>query len=559
MIARRLFAIRNRYDASASDEKLALLRQLEGRQFRTATDIRRLHSALCFIRAFPDAPGHYRLARRALAAMEARVEALSRAERAKLTDSGIIGTPVHYEFSYEVARWLARRAPGAVSIDWEDTQGPPGLEEILAQLIQPAEDEYFDSGLVSAREWIKLASAETAGTDFDWLLAQLKEPRLASIWAQLYDATELWLAWDLGGARFSKSLNAFPVKQIACRKNGMRRPSTSVKQEIMRPFESVTRLSPREGARLIDVAMASLAVRHRETLHFNYANPREIYLADAGEGISIAIFGLQNRHRYPLECTMGYLILSNGVPIGYGGGSILFKQNNIGLNIFDEYRGSEAAFLWLQVMRAYHHVTGCTRYIANAYQFGAGNDEALKSGAFWFYYRLGYRPVEKGVRKLAEREFAKIRRNRNYRSAIKTLKRLASCDMHLTLPGARQSDLIDERWFETISMLATKELAAAGGRTRKAAADHVAYQLAENIGIRSFNSWSAAEKNAFRRIAPIAASTNPQHWSADAKRSMRELLRAKGGESEAKFARLLSQHQPFLSALRRACRRADLE
>jgi hypothetical protein len=40
---------------------------------------------------------------------------------------------------------------------------------------------------------------------------------------------------------------------------------------------------------------------------------------------------------------------------------------------------------------------------------------------------------------------------------------------------------------------------------------------------------------------------------------MRELLRAKGGESEAKFARLLSQHQPFLSALRRACRRADLE
>ena len=310
---------------------------------------------------------------------------------------------------------------------------------------------------------------------------------------------------------------------------------------------------------MIDVAMASLAVRHRETFHFNHANPREVYLADVGEGLSIALFGLQKRYRYPLECTMGYLILSNGVPIGYGGASVLFKQNNIGINIFDEYRGSEAAFLWVQVMRAYNHVTGCTRFIANAYQFGAGNDEALRSGAFWFYYRLGYRPVERAIRKLAQREFAKIRRNKNHRSDIKTLRRLASCDMHLTLPGARPSDLVDERWFETISMLATKVLAAAGGRTRKAAAKRVAAQLAKDVGIRSFAGWSAAERSAFRRIAPIATAANPKIWSADAKRSMRELLRAKGGDSEAKYARLLGQHQPFLAALRKACRRADVE
>jgi hypothetical protein len=559
MIARRLFAIRNRYDVSASAEKLTLLKELGDKNFSKAAEITQLHSALCFIRAFPDSARHYRLARKELGSMERRVAALSRAERAKLTDSGIIGTPVHYEYSYEVANWLGKKAAGAVSIDWGESQDPAGLEEILAQLIQPAEDEYFDSGLVSAREWIELAATKTPGTDFDWLIAQLKEPRLAPVWAQLYNATQLWLAWDLSGARFSKSLNAFPVKQLAFRKNGMRKPSASVKQEIMRPFESVTRLTPRDGARLIDVAMASLAVRHRETMHFNYANSHEVYLADAGEGISIAIFGLQNRHRYPLECTMGYLILSNGVPIGYGGGSILFKQNNIGLNIFDEYRGSEAAFLWVQVMRAYHHVTGCTRYIANAYQFGAGNNEALKSGAFWFYYRLGYRPVEKDVRRLAQRESAKIRRNKNYRSDIKTLRRLASCDMHLTLPGARQSDLIDERWFETISMLATKELAAAGGRTHKTAANSVASQLADDIGIHSFNKWSAAEKNAFKRIAPIAASTKPRNWPAAAKRSLRELLRAKGGDSEANYARLLGQHQRFLSALRKACRRADSE
>ena len=97
--------------------------------------------------------------------------------------------------------------------------------------------------------------------------------------------------------------------------------------------------------------MASLAVRHRETNHFNCANPNEVYLADAGKGVSIAVFGLREEHRYPLECTMGFLILSNGVPVGYGGTSALCRQANTGINIFDEYRGSEAPYLWIQVMR----------------------------------------------------------------------------------------------------------------------------------------------------------------------------------------------------------------
>jgi hypothetical protein len=555
MIDRRLFAIRNRYDASASGEKLTLLKQLEGKRFTKAADIRRLHSALCFIRAFPESRTHHRLAHRELARMERRVDRLASSEQSKLADTGIVGTPVHYCFSYEVATWLEGRARGSVSIDWRE-HDPSSLDEILTHLLQPSEDEYFDGGQVSGREWIELASANSKGTDFDWLLAQLKESRFASIWAELYNAAELWLTWDLRGARLSKSLNAFPVKNVSYRRNGMRKPAAAAKKEIMRPLESITRLTPRAGSRLIDVAMASLAVRHRETNHFNHANPREVYLADVGEGISIAIFGLQQRYRYPLECTMGYLILGNGVPLGYGGGSILFRQNNIGINIFDEYRGSEAAFLWIQVMRVYHHITGCTRYIANAYQFGAGNDEALKSGAFWFYYRLGYRPVSKDIRKLAKRESAKLGRNSSYRSDIKTLRRLASCDMHLTLPGARQSDLVDERWFETISMLATKELAAAGGRTRKTAARRVAAQLATDLGIRSFAGWSAAERRAFERIAPIAAAANPKNWSKEAKRSMRELLRAKGGDHEASYARLLGLHKTFLVALRKACRRA---
>ena len=456
-------------------------------------------------------------------------DARHKAAAAGLRDA--LEEPIHYSFSFPVARWLARRCPGELSIDWDEFDDTSRLDELLARILHPAEDEYFDSGWVSSREWIDMARAGTNGTDFDWLMAQLGSKRLRPFWNQLYDAAEIPLAWDLSRSRFSKARNVLKVGHVRTRERGMRQRPRSPKQEIMRPLAKMRPLSAREGARLIDIAMASLAVRYRETYHFNYANPREVYLADVGEGVSVAVFGLLAEHRFPLECTMGYLILSNGVPIGYGGSSVLFKQVNTGVNIFDEFRGSEAAFLWTQVMRVYHSLVGCTRFIANPYQFGAGNTEALKSGAFWFYYRLGYRPVLPDVRKLAQREDARIRRDRNYRSNIKTLRKLASCDMHLSLPGARAAELFDEQWIETSSMLATDYLGKAGGNARQESGP----------------------------LAPFVAVAQPAHWSARDKRLTHQLLQAKLGEHEAHYARLLCKHDKLLISLKKACKRADSE
>ncbi len=552
----RLFNIRNRFDNAASLEKLELLRLLNDIEIRRCPGLERLHTALCFIRAFPDTLAHYREARSQLASFEERVSRLGVAARSGLWDSGIVGTPIHYSFSFDVASWMRRRVAGAVSIDWSEMLDTSRLDELLVHLLLPSEDDYFDSGFVSSKEWIDLAAASSDGTDFDWLLAQLRQEHFVSIWSELYNAADLPLVWDLRGAALSKSQNTMPVRAIQARGRGMRKRVRTVKREIMRPIDSLRRLSVRAGSRLIDVAMASLAVRHRETNHFNHANPKEVYLADVGEGVSIAVFGLQQRYRYPLECTMGYLILSNGVPVGYGGASSLFRQVNTGINIFDEYRGSEASFLWIQVMRMYHHLVGCKRFIANAYQFGSENSEALKSGAFWFYYRLGYRPVLPAVRKLAQRESARIRRDKSYRSDLSTLRHLASCDMHLVLPGARAGDLFEERWLETSSMLATRELAAAGGSTRADSAERVAMNVAHDLGLRSLATWSRSEQLAYQRLAPIVAATKPAAWPADAKRSMRKLLRAKAGSSEAGYGRLLGEHDHFLAELRGSCRRA---
>jgi len=550
---RKLFDIRNQYNALLADQKLDLLHLLADDRLTTANDVQQFHSALCFIRAFPDTPEHYRLAHCELKNFGRRVILLPISELTRLTDTGIAGSSVYYCFSFEVAKWLKRRAPRSVSIDWDNGHDPPGLDEVLTHLLLPAEDEYFDSGTVSAKKWIELASMGNGGTDFEWLLEQLGGRPCAIFWTELYNAAELWLKWDLQESRLAKSTNIIPTRTIHARIGGMRKCTGSAKTEIMRPLDSISRLNPQAGSKAIDVAMAALAVRHRETAHFNHANPHEVYQIDVGEGISIMIFGLLKEFRYPLECTMGFLIVSNGTPIGYGGSSVLFRQVNTGINIFDEFRGSETAFLWIQTMRAFHQITGCTRFIANAFQFGADNDEALKSGAFWFYYRLGYRPILTDVCQLAKQEMVRIRRKKGSRSNLQTLRQLASCDMHLALPGASQSDLFDEQWIKTSSMLATRVLGLAGGKSRQSSAKLVAARVSRDLGIRGMDRWPLSERIAFERIAPFVSVCNPAQFPTSAKRDLRKLLKAKGGAHEANYARLLGQNANFLSSLRQAC------
>jgi hypothetical protein len=477
--------------------------------------------------------------------------------RRALADTGIAGTVLRYPFSFEVARWLARTSPGAVSIDWAEIDDTEPLDDLLRQLLQPSEDEYFDSGYATTREWVTLASSGFRGTDFDWLMAQLGRKHLRPVWRQLYDSADVPLVWDLSRSKSSKSHNVFPVANIKSRKSGMRSRPSHVKREIQRPVKSITRLSRAKGEEMINVAMASLAARHRETYHFNFANPDEVYLANVGQGVSIAVFGLLAGHRFPLECTMGYLILANGVPIGYGGSSLIFRQVNTGINIFDEYRGSEASFLWVQVMRVYHSLVGCTRYVANPYQLGEGNREALRSGAFWFYYHLGYRPVLPEIRELALAELKKKDRSPGYRTGVNILGKLASCDMHLTLPGARQSEFFNEEWLTTSSQLASEELGCAGGRTRKESAERVMKSVADGTGMRSLKTWTPDELRAFRALAPIVAAADPGAWDRDAKRSLRAVLKAKGGKHELKYARRLCMDEQLLSSLQLACKRAQ--
>jgi len=553
----RLYAIRRYFGANLATEKLALLRSIAESSLLAAADVRRLHNCLCFMRAFPDNADIRAMVLSLLNNFEDIVAKLSEGQNARLADSGIAGTDFHYPFSFEVASWMAQRFPGVAQIDWKELPDGGHLDELLEHLLEHAESDYFHGGEVSTEQWLKIATANCPGTSFDWLMAQLAErPQHERFWAALYNAIDLPLACRLPGNLFSRTGNALPVDKAHYRTGNMQNRVAFGKREIVRPVPDIRRVSETEANRILDVARSSLALRHRETDHFNNANPCEVYVAKVGRGIQVVLNGQLPERRDPLECTLGYLILSNGVPIGYGGASILFHQANTGVNIFDEYRGSEAAWLWTQVMRVVHAQTGCNRFIANPYQFGEENAEALKSGAFWFYYRLGYRPVDPGIRQLARSEFRKIEKRKSYRSSAATLKELATCDMHLTLPGARQSQLFDESWIEVSARLATATLADTQQVSRKKALDAVVSKVMTSLGVRTSLNWPEQEKLAFTRFCPIIATIDMSGWKKRERQALLQLMRAKGGDLEIEYARQLRDHERLFSQLKSRCRRA---
>lgn len=64
----------------------------------------------------------------------------------------------------------------------------------------------------------------------------------------------------------------------------------------------------------------------------------------------------------------------------------------------------EVAWIYAQALRCLCALTGATCISMYPYQLGHGNDEAIESGAFWFYRKLGFRPGRADLLALTERE-----------------------------------------------------------------------------------------------------------------------------------------------------------
>jgi hypothetical protein len=545
----RLRVLRNVHGADAERELRALLRDAASMQLRKWSEVAQLHEDLLFLCAFPPSAAVRRLARAALRSIASRVRALPRAQRTLADDSGIAGSVTRHVFPFPVARWLAHRFPAEVEIDWRNLEDPAHLDAVIGALLVGAEKETFDSGDYATREFLRIARPAHAASDLQWLMEGAPASALARV-AEDWDGAEIPLVWQLGDSQGSVTHNAVTGMPTSVR-TSLRRSNAA--SDIERPLDAIERLSRRQAAKIAACARAALGARCREVNAMTYPNLDEVWWCDLGEGVALAVIGIAREHRLALETNTGYLLLANGIPIGYGGVTPLFRQANTGINVFDPFRGSEAAYLWTQTLRAFHTLYGSQRFVINAYQFGAGNAEAIESGAFWFYYRLGFRPAHAAVRSLAQRESKRMNADRKYRSDSATLRALASGDLRLDLSGRDPDDDFDETLLPKAGARAAKQLARVATMSRAGAQSYLASEVARELSLEDPSHWPADERRGFEFLAPMFAHLpGMTEWPRADRDALAAMLRAKMLAQERTFALRALRAPRAMRALRDA-------
>lgn len=551
-----LHSAKNRFTPADCGTKAGILRTLRDREIRDVTSLIRFHETLCFLRAYPDTPEVLRLVEEALRGYAARVDLVKANGRAadlkNLRDTGIAHTTVYYPYPHVMARWLVEHFPRDVEMDWEDEAGIDKLRAILPLTVAYAENDALDDERIPLRDWVRAAKGSRDVTDLQWLLEALdRSPLPPEIVRQLYDGTELLLGWELRDATASRTLAKVPTGRIFYQRGPLKRGSIDFLQEIQRPLPAVKVVSPGAGEALIHLFRSALSVRNRELHPLLYANPRDVLVADVERGLRIVLVGVLPEFRLPLEGYYSFLVLKNGVPVGYGGGGPLLDRLEIAGNIFESFRQGESVYIFSQVFRVFHHVCGSRYFLVPRYQVGYENDEALDSGAFWFYHKLGFRPEDRGVLRLSEEEQGRIKADPSYRSSRRTLERLAESDLYLHLEhGDGQPSQILQPG--DLGLLVTQHIARRFNGDRAAAIRETTRQVARLLEIPRRRRWPAAERIALERLAPLLSLIpDLARWSPAEKRGLVRVIRAKGGRSEAKYIRLFRGHDRLARSLHR--------
>jgi hypothetical protein len=307
-------------------------------------------------------------------------------------------------------------------------------------------------------------------------------------------------------------------------------------------------VSPRAGRTLIAMARSAMVARSRDLYAFEHADPHDVRLVDCGDGLQFAAIGLRPEYRLMLDTVYGFLTLKNGVPIGYVLTRSYFNSAEVAYNVFDTFRGGESARIYGHVLAMTRHLFGANAFTIDPYQMGHDNPEGLRSGAWWFYYKLGFRPLDSDVKRLVRDELARVRRNPKHRSSRATLNRLSSENMFFFL-GRPRDDVRGLISMANIG-LAVSEYLSRFGADRERAMQACEEEAARMLGIRSFRGFTPGERLAWRRWSPLMlALPGVERWLQPEKRALARIARAKGGRSESDYVRHFDAHRKLRRAL----------
>ncbi|RPI10924.1 MAG: hypothetical protein EHM71_02280 [Zetaproteobacteria bacterium] len=549
----QLEEIRGRFSSAQAWQAERLLEAAERLRVREPASLIRLHEALLFLRAFPPSRKVVRQTETQLASFRERVEGLRRrgvdlSPLDPMEVSGIAGTVIEDCLNYDVSRWLLARFPGRVDVVWDGYDKHTRLAETLPRFLPLLDDDAYVEADVPYTTWLR-AARERRGHDLAWLLARFERLPLADRErAELFDSLELTIRWDLGNLRASRTRNWRRPDRIFCHSSPfIRRNEVDLVREMTAPL-SVERLSRREGASVLDLMREVMTVRRRELWGTTHGDPAHVLRADVGRGLEIFLWGLLPERRLPLRAYVAGFSLKNGVPINYIEAIGLGDWLEVGFNTFYTFRDGESAWNYAQALRLLHRVLGVTCVAVYPYQIGQDNEEAIESGAFWFYRKLGFRPGRPDLLRIAEREEGRIAATPGYRTPARTLRRLADGHMFLELPGSDRG-VWDRFRARHIGFAIQRRMATRwGGDAERMRSGSVA-AVSRALGVRA-DTWTGRAREAVENLAPVLALVpNLGRWTAEEKAAVVRIVRSKAAPTEFAYLRRLREHRRLRDAL----------
>lgn len=519
--------LQNRPEAK---ETLDLLRSLST-ELHSAKTLVAFHDQMLFYKAYPQSEAIRKFCDRELANFHKRVAALDLED--VLGYSGIAGTNYSYAFDFSNAQHLSNLLGAAIEIDWDDyeTHEKDPLADILWVLLDESEADAADSEDMTVREILERAAGKR--TVLSFLLecfARAFPPRAC---AQIWENAALSVKFKLTGKAPSRSTNADAVKELFLWNPREDRSAFTFAKEIVRPLTLPDPAPRKRAEELLSIVHATLLVRSREYYGATHGSPDDLYEIPLDRGATLLFWFATPEWRLPQETGLGFIMLKNGIPISYGGGGAHPARLEIAVNLFDTFRGGEAAWVYAQLIRAaraFYHAPWC---VARKYQVGHENEEGLASGSYWFYYKLGFRSVDEKIRKLAEAERKKIVSRKGYRTPKPTLIKLAEADVVLGLDGQDPAKY-KEFPLDKVSLLATDQLTRFAPRDTQT--DARILREVEAVLDMKLPSMSASELHSVAQQGLfLLAFGKSNAWSREKRDQWLRMARGKGSTNEANY------------------------
>lgn len=511
----RLEEAKRRFGAGEGSRTAELIAAAARERFADAASLARFHETLLFLRAYPASVEVAREADRVLSTFAGRVTGVQGLDEPEI--SGIAGTAFSAVFSYDVARRLAAAYPGRIDIDWDGYE-TDRLGRWFRRFLPLLEEDWMVEANPPYLEWLRAAKGD-AGPDLPWLLKRLE--------ADQYDSLELPLRWELGESEATRTRARLGTGPTFFHDEPLIR-RCSMDEEI--PELAVTRLSPKEGKAVIEQAVDTSAPRYRELYGFTYGDPARVVRAEAGRGVTMYLWGVPPARRLPLRAYHCAVMAKNGVLVGYVETLSLFERMEVGFNIYYTFREGESAWLYTRLMRLLRQLTGVTCFSVDPYQIGHHNEEAIASGAFWFYRKLGFRPVGAKAARLLAIEERRIAADRAYRTPPATLRKFAAGYMVYDKEGSWDRFRVRNLGLALQRRMAERFNGDAR-RMRRAAMTAVGRALGIQPD-RAFEPWALL----------LALIPDLGRWTPDEKRKLVEVLLAKQGPDESRYLRLMARH-----------------